>query len=183
MNSPKITGPWEHAEIEEFLGKAVIPMRLAAISHNGWPVVASLWFAYQQGTFYCASKKNSRIVKLLSENERCGFEVAGEKPPYFGIRGQGVAEIDIQGGEQWLKKLTERYIGPKNSAFSDWLLRNAANEVVVDSFLKREIKFLEMSEIIEECLNKIEYIANLNFEDYVEIDKKTRILTKKLINK
>ena len=60
---------------------------------------------------------------------------------------------------------------------------NAANEVVVDSFLKKKIKFLEMSNIIEECLNKIEYIANLNFEDYVEIDKKTRILTKKLINK
>ena len=60
---------------------------------------------------------------------------------------------------------------------------NAANEVVVDSFLKKEIKFLEMSDIIEECLNKIEYIANLNFEDYVEIDRKTRILTKKLINK
>ena len=60
---------------------------------------------------------------------------------------------------------------------------NAANEVVVDSFLKKEIKFLEMSNIIEECLNKIEYIANLNFEDYVEIDRKTRILTKKLINK
>ena len=60
---------------------------------------------------------------------------------------------------------------------------NAANEVVVDSFLKKEIKFLEMSEIIEECLNKMEYIANLNFEDYVEVDTKTRILTKKLINK
>ena len=60
---------------------------------------------------------------------------------------------------------------------------NAANEVVVESFLKKEIKFLEMSNIIEECLNKIEYIANLNFEDYVEIDRKTRILTKKLINK
>ena len=60
---------------------------------------------------------------------------------------------------------------------------NAANEVVVDSFLKKEIKFLEMSEIIEECLNKMEYIANLNFEDYVEVDTKTRILTKKLINR
>jgi len=60
---------------------------------------------------------------------------------------------------------------------------NAANEVVVDSFLKKKIKFLEMSNIIEECLNKIEYIANLNFEDYVEIDRKTRILTTKLINK
>ncbi len=60
---------------------------------------------------------------------------------------------------------------------------NAANEVVVDSFLKKEIKFLEMSNVIEECLNKIEYIANLNFKDYVEIDRKTRILTKKLINK
>ncbi len=60
---------------------------------------------------------------------------------------------------------------------------NAANEVVVDSFLKNEIKFLEMSDIIEECLNKMEYIAKLNFEDYVEIDKKARELTKKLIKK
>jgi len=58
---------------------------------------------------------------------------------------------------------------------------NAANEIVVDAFLNDKIKFLEMPEIIEECLNKIEYIANLSFEDYVSMDKKTRNLAKKLI--
>ena len=58
---------------------------------------------------------------------------------------------------------------------------NAANEIAVEAFLENKIKFLEMSEIIEECLNKIEYIANLTFEDYVIMDKKTRTLAKKLI--
>jgi len=58
---------------------------------------------------------------------------------------------------------------------------NAANEIVVEAFLNNKIKFLEMSEIIEECLNKIEYIANLTFEDYVRMDNITRVLAKKLI--
>ena len=131
MTSPKLTGPWDHAKIEGFLGNSVIPLRLAAISPNGWPVVASLWFKYQKGAFYCASKKNSRIVKLLETNARCGFEIAVEKPPYFGVRGQGVAEMDVQGGEQWLKRLTERYIGTQNLPFRDWLMRNAYNEIVI----------------------------------------------------
>ena len=58
---------------------------------------------------------------------------------------------------------------------------NAANEIVVEAFLNNKIKFLEMSEIIEECLNKIEYIANLTFEDYVKMDNITRIFARKLI--
>ena len=58
---------------------------------------------------------------------------------------------------------------------------NAANEIVVEAFLNNRIKFLEMSEIIEECLNKIEYIANLTFEDYVRMDNISRVFAKKLI--
>ena len=58
---------------------------------------------------------------------------------------------------------------------------NAANEIVVEAFLNNKIKFLEMSEIIEECLNKIEYIANLTFEDYVRMDNISRVFAKKLI--
>ena len=59
---------------------------------------------------------------------------------------------------------------------------NAANEVVVDAFLKDRIGFLEMSEVIETCLNKISLISSPNYEDYVETDKETRIRTLEYIN-
>ena len=53
---------------------------------------------------------------------------------------------------------------------------NAANEVVVNAFLKDKIGFLEMSEVIETCLSKIPLITSPVYEDYVETDKETRIL-------
>jgi 1-deoxy-D-xylulose-5-phosphate reductoisomerase len=51
---------------------------------------------------------------------------------------------------------------------------NAANEVAVAAFLKDQIGFLEMSELVERCLEKMDYIANPNYEDYVQTDTETR---------
>ena len=53
---------------------------------------------------------------------------------------------------------------------------NAANEVAVDEFLKDRIGFLEMSSLVEHCLNKMAYIQNPSFEDYVETDRETRLM-------
>ena len=60
---------------------------------------------------------------------------------------------------------------------------NAANEVVVAAFLKDQIGFLQMSDIIEDTMAKAEYIAKPTYEDYVNTDKFTRIITNNLINK
>ncbi|MCZ8021835.1 MAG: 1-deoxy-D-xylulose-5-phosphate reductoisomerase [Cyclobacteriaceae bacterium] len=51
---------------------------------------------------------------------------------------------------------------------------NAANEIAVASFLKDEIGFLEMSYLVEQCLNEMSYINEPRFEDYVETDAATR---------
>ncbi|MFN4945705.1 MAG: 1-deoxy-D-xylulose-5-phosphate reductoisomerase [Chryseotalea sp.] len=51
---------------------------------------------------------------------------------------------------------------------------NAANEIAVASFLKDEIGFLEMSYLVEQCLNEMSYIKEPRFEDYVETDTATR---------
>lgn len=59
---------------------------------------------------------------------------------------------------------------------------NAANEIAVSKFLEDQIGFLEMSDVVESCLNKISYISTPNFDDYVETDKETRILATELIN-
>ena len=52
---------------------------------------------------------------------------------------------------------------------------NAANEVAVSQFLEGRIGFLEMSEMVERCLEKIDYIGTPTYEDYVETDQKTRL--------
>ena len=58
---------------------------------------------------------------------------------------------------------------------------NAANEVAVAEFLKERIGFLEMSDVVEQCLAKMNYIANPGFEDYVNTDRETRIIALELI--
>lgn len=58
---------------------------------------------------------------------------------------------------------------------------NAANEVVVDAFLKEKIGFLQMSDIIEKAMEKGAFLQAPSYEDYVETDKQIRILTKELI--
>lgn len=58
---------------------------------------------------------------------------------------------------------------------------NAANEVAVDAFLKDKIKFLQMSELIEKCLHKIEFIEKPNYNQYIECDTETRKLAASLL--
>ncbi len=52
---------------------------------------------------------------------------------------------------------------------------NAANEVAVDAFLQDKIGFLEMSELVEHCLVKSDFVKQPVLDDYIETDKVTRI--------
>jgi len=58
---------------------------------------------------------------------------------------------------------------------------NAANEVAVDAFLKDKIKFLQIAEVNEACMEKVQFIKKPTYEDYVLTDKETRLLAASLI--
>ena len=60
---------------------------------------------------------------------------------------------------------------------------NAANEVVVEAFLKDEIGFLQMSEVIEQCMQEISFIEKPQLSDYLETDKHSRIFASELVTK
>jgi len=60
---------------------------------------------------------------------------------------------------------------------------NAANEVAVETFLSGGIGFLQMSEVIEETMNSIEFIAHPTLDDYHELDKVARDFARKVIHK
>lgn len=59
---------------------------------------------------------------------------------------------------------------------------NAANEVVVASFLEDEIGFLEMSDIIKEVMDVAAFIASPTLDDYIACDQTVRLQTRAIIN-
>ena len=60
---------------------------------------------------------------------------------------------------------------------------NAANEIAVDAFLHDKIGFLEMSDLIEECMQLIPYLERPVYNNYVESDKETRTLAQQILQK
>ena len=58
---------------------------------------------------------------------------------------------------------------------------NAANEVVVESFLREKIGFIQMSEIIAEVITRSTFISKPTLEDYSQTDEETRVITKNVI--
>ena len=57
---------------------------------------------------------------------------------------------------------------------------NAANEVVVAAFLHDKIGFLQMSEVIEQTMQKASFITKPSYEDYVATDAEARRIAAEL---
>lgn len=118
-------------QVETYLEQTRIPLRLACTEPSGWPVVLSLWFLYENGRIYCATRHDARVATYLTQNPRCGFEVAGDEPPYCGVRGQGDAEIDSAIGGEVLERLLVRYLGSTSNALSQKLLAHRDTELAI----------------------------------------------------
>ncbi|WP_369815731.1 1-deoxy-D-xylulose-5-phosphate reductoisomerase [Arachidicoccus ginsenosidimutans] len=59
---------------------------------------------------------------------------------------------------------------------------NAANELAVYAFLHNRVGFLEMTEVIEKTMTKINFIENPTLEDYFETDAEARNFAATLVN-
>ncbi len=126
-----LRGPWSKERIEEYLREAVVPIRLASLDPDGFPVVVSLWFLYEDRCLWCATQAGARVVARLRGDGRCGFEVAADVPPYRGVRGRAVATIDPPRGAELLPRLIARYLGSGDSPLARWLVARAATEVAI----------------------------------------------------
>lgn len=60
---------------------------------------------------------------------------------------------------------------------------NAANEVVVEAFLNDKIGFLEMSDVIETCMQSLNFIEKPTLQNYLETDRDTRIFAAQMVTK
>jgi 1-deoxy-D-xylulose-5-phosphate reductoisomerase len=60
---------------------------------------------------------------------------------------------------------------------------NAANEIAVSAFLCGELPFMKMPKLIEKTIEKIDFIASPNLDDYKYTDTKARALADELVSK
>ena len=58
---------------------------------------------------------------------------------------------------------------------------NAANEVAVAAFLQDKLGFLNMSDLIANCMEKITFVPKPTLADYIATNEETRILAKELL--
>jgi hypothetical protein len=115
----------------DYLAKVRIPIRLSFRTESGWPFVLSLWFIYRDGLIYCATQEDARIVRYLENEPRCGFEIAGDLPPYCGIRGQARARVDRELGAEILEALLIRYLNGVENPLAKRLQTQAGQEVAL----------------------------------------------------
>ncbi len=131
MSQIRWRGPWSRSEAQEFLDASTIPMRLAANTSSGFPVVLSLWFVREDDDLLAAVHRDSRIARRLEADQRCAFEIASNDPPYRGVRGQANAELQTDGADPLLRTLLTRYLGSTESKLGRFLLSRADEELVV----------------------------------------------------
>ena len=122
----------ENNEIDQMLHDSKIPIRIAFIKPNQFPNVISLWYENIDGKIYCATQKSAKIVSYLRKNPYCGFEIATDKPPYKGVRGEGIVEILDDKDSDMLEILIDKYLGNKESTLSKFLRNNSKTEVSLE---------------------------------------------------
>jgi 1-deoxy-D-xylulose-5-phosphate reductoisomerase len=58
---------------------------------------------------------------------------------------------------------------------------NAANEIAVDAFLHDKIKFLQIAELNEKCMNQVGFIQKPSIQDYILTDLETRRIAQQIL--
>ncbi|MFK7732844.1 MAG: pyridoxamine 5'-phosphate oxidase family protein [Pseudomonadales bacterium] len=127
----ELSGPWSQATTDTFLDECTLPLRLSCIASDGFPRVASMWFRFDAGHLLCVTHQNSKVAKILKQNNRVGFEVSPNEPPYYGVRGQGLVSIEKLGDSPLLEDLLARYVGDTSSSFAQWLLGRKEEELIL----------------------------------------------------
>ena len=76
-------------------------------------------------------------MKVLLANNKVGFDIGVNTPPYKGVRGQGTASLVREGAAEILTTLLHRYDIGSDSSLGQWLLSRVDGEYAIRIAIKR----------------------------------------------
>jgi len=107
-------------------------MCLACNTQDKYPLTCSLWFFVEGSSLWCAAHEDSKLVKTLLADGKCGFEVTGTQIPYSGVRGHGDVVLHREPAEAVLERLMLRYLEGGNTALASWLRSRVEGEYALE---------------------------------------------------
>lgn len=131
IESSKKYGSWSGAEIEAFLEKAHIPLRVSLMTKNGMLIVP-VWYEYRAGRLLSCSPESSLLVRSLRENPDIAFDLSTNELPYRGVRGRGTSHCTTAPDNAALERLLQRYLTSTDSALAEQLLGRSEAEAIIE---------------------------------------------------
>ncbi|GGN14663.1 pyridoxamine 5'-phosphate oxidase family protein [Halarchaeum nitratireducens] len=125
-------GAWDDAGVADFLRDATVPIRLTTHRPDGTMWTVTLWFAYEDGVFACATGASAAVVDFLRADDAVAFDVSVNDPPYYGVRGTGTATVEADAEKTLLRSLITRYLGGTDSDLARHLLDADREEVRIE---------------------------------------------------
>jgi hypothetical protein len=130
VSSADVRGPWSRGRVHEHLDRFTGPVRLSFLDEDGYPRVVSVWFTRMDDSLRCATQEDSMLARRVGRDGRVGFEVAGDQPPYQGVRGWGTATIEPEDGPVVLEALLDRFVD-EGDPLASWLRSRSDTEVAL----------------------------------------------------
>lgn len=121
---------WQQPEIQAYLESTQTPMRLSTTKPDGFPLICSVWHYIENDYLYAVSHKDSLLVKTLLNQPKCAFDISTNEPPYKGIRGQGLADIQLD-ASHYLPKLIDKFLGQNFQDLQQFLMNRLDEERLI----------------------------------------------------
>ena len=119
------------SEITTLLSDLASPVRLASHSPNGFPLISTLWFLYEDGVFWCITQQRTLLRRNLAANPRCAFEIALDDQRFKLLRGQGLATLDLTEGARVTERMITRYLGNPNGSTAAAMRKQIPTEYAI----------------------------------------------------
>ena len=119
------------SEITTLLHDLASPVRLASQSPNGFPLISTLWFIYEDGIFWCITQQRTLLRRNLAANPRCAFEIGLSGQRFKLLRGQGLATLDLADGSRMTERMISRYLKDSNGPVAATMRRQIATEYAI----------------------------------------------------
>jgi nitroimidazol reductase NimA-like FMN-containing flavoprotein (pyridoxamine 5'-phosphate oxidase superfamily) len=123
----------EESEIELFLGRSKIPLRLGTVDSKGDAMIHPVWFNYFNGKLYIFSLKNDRKVRNIRGKKTLYFSVDTDAEPHKGVKGKGRATILTGLGKTvpLTEKIVAKYLGDLNTPMAKRMMDGVKKDTTV----------------------------------------------------